>query len=141
MGWVQMLVITLEVATLCRSILRHTLRRPPAMKRQFFSLALIIILVLTGCAANQQWINANPDQRKVMFENGLNSYIGKRFLPSKPTILSVTDMQDGKREYIIKQLYECQIAILIQNEGSVFLSWRYVSEQAKCAAYYYSPGA
>ncbi len=76
-----------------------------------------------------------------MFENGWNSTIGKRYVPYKATVLNVTDMQDGKREYIIKQLSECQIALLIENEGSVLLSWRYVSEQAKCSAYYYSPGA
>jgi uncharacterized protein YcfL len=107
-----------------------------------FALAILTVLfLLTGCAANQQWINATPEQRKVMFESGWNSSIGKRYVPYETTIVSATEMQEGKREYIIKQLSECQIALLIKNEGSILLSWRYVSEQAKCAAYYYAPGA
>ena len=111
------------------------------MSRQFALAILIVLFLLAGCAANQQWINATPEQRKVMFERVWNSRIGKHFVPYQTTIVSATEMQEGKREYIIKQLYECQIALLIENEGSILLSWRYVSEQAKCAAYYYAPGA
>ena len=115
--------------------------RPPTMVRQLTFVTLGVLLVLAGCAANQQWINATPEQRKIMFENGWNSAIGKRFIPYETTILSVTDTQNGKREYIIKQNSECKIALLIENESSILLSWRYLSEQAKCAAYYYTPGA
>jgi hypothetical protein len=110
------------------------------MLRHFTFAALIVPALLAGCAANQQWIDATPEQRKVMFESSWNSRIGKRFVPYEATFVSVTDIQGGKREYIIKQLRECRIALLIENEGSILLSWRYVSEQAKCAAYYYAPG-
>lgn len=68
-----------------------------------------------------------------MFENGWNSNIGKRYVPYGSTLLSITGVVDGK--------HERKIALLIKDERSVLLSWRYVSEQAKCAAYYYSPGA
>lgn len=105
------------------------------------NLLTAIALVLSGCAANQQWVNATPEQRKEMFESGWNSNVGEHFVPYESTILSVTDMKDGKREYIIKQLNDCQIGLVIESEAKVLRSWRYVSEPAKCWAYYYSPGA
>jgi hypothetical protein len=104
----------------------------------------ISVLALLGCAANQQWVDATPAQRKVMFESGWNAQIGKPINMErtyKSTVLSVADIEGGKREYVIRQLSECQIALLVNNHSSVLLSWRYVSQQAKCAAYYYSPGA
>ncbi len=99
------------------------------------------LLAFSGCAANQQWIRATPEQRKVMFENNWNSTIGKPFVPYSSTILNVGVISNDKREYIIKQLNECQIALLIDEKNSILISWHYVSEQRKCAEYFYSPGA
>jgi hypothetical protein len=110
------------------------------MNQRFFKL-FTVIFILMGCAANQKWINATPEQRKVIFESDWNSNIGKPYVPYKTTILSVTDVQDGKREFIIRQLNDCKIGLLIENQGNVLLSWRYVSDPANCSTYYYTPGA
>ena len=78
-------------------------------------------------------VTLDRDKKEILVE-----YVDGPFerLINRWTFSDEAEMQEGKREYIIKQLYECQIALLIENEGSILLSWRYVSEQAKCAAYY-----
>lgn len=112
--------------------------RPPLL------VPLLLSVVLAGCAANQAWNNATPEQRRGMFEAHWNGQVGKSFDVHglyKGAVVSVAELGSGKREYVVKQLRECRIALVVQTEGSVVLSWRYASEQAKCSAYYYATGA
>ncbi|RYX79981.1 hypothetical protein EON83_30490 [bacterium] len=110
------------------------------MKLAFTKIFLATIL-LSGCAANQAWINATPEQRKIMFENWWNGAVGKPFEVYPPIVLRSADLKDGRHEYIIKQHVACQLALVVEDNTKILLSWRYISDQAKCAAYYYATGA
>lgn len=109
---------------------------------------LAVAVLLSGCAANQQWIDATPEQRKVIVESGWNGRVGKpfdverlyRFAPNGP-LESKKTLDGGQVEYVLRQLYTCRIGLVIEQTTNVLLSWRYVSPPENCTEYYYSPGA
>lgn len=105
---------------------------------------LVAAFALSACAANQTWNDASPEQRKAMFEARWNAQIG-RYMDleglDRAIVVSKSEESKGKRTYIVKQLSQCKIALIVRTEDGVVLSWSYVSEQSKCAAYYYATGA
>ena len=107
-------------------------------------LASSLLVLVSGCAANQAWRNATPAERKVMFESIWNSRIGESVSPrvrSTVVVEKAESDKNGETEYVIRQLRTCRISLQVDAERLVLLSWAYVGDATRCTEDYYSPGA
>lgn len=95
-------------------------------------LPIIFLFSIQGCT---YFLESEASRRKQL-EDYWNSKVGMYYKLHPSHKMESRDLRPGVKEYILRQYYECRLALEMDESTSQLISWRYASDPENCWVYF-----